>query len=156
MAWGCVFVFGKDALISNDGTHTLTAEAVEVVPPASVARVEVEVVGAVLFLEIILALRHAAGQTQLALNGRAKRVGVELAFGVEFGPGRKMLLPLILLVNFLPFTPLSVVHSLVQLSSNSLISSLVGIHQLPPHFTWATSYFVPLISEPRFTYSPFL
>ena len=47
MAWGCVFVFGKDALISNDGTDALTAEAVEVVPPASVARVEVEVVGAV-------------------------------------------------------------------------------------------------------------
>ena len=44
MTWVCVFALGKDALISNDGTHTPT-EVTAAHGPVGVARVEVEVVG---------------------------------------------------------------------------------------------------------------
>ena len=44
MAWGGVFVFGKDALISDNGANALTVFAGAVVQ-VGVARDEVEVVG---------------------------------------------------------------------------------------------------------------
>ena len=46
MAWGCVFVFGKDALISNDGTDAFTDIAV-VEAAVGVVRIEEEEVGVV-------------------------------------------------------------------------------------------------------------
>lgn len=45
MAWGCVFVFGKDALISNDGTDAFTeVVGVAVAAPVRAIRIEVDVV----------------------------------------------------------------------------------------------------------------
>ena len=53
--------------------------------------------------------------------------------------GMKMLLPLIRLVNNLPYTPFREVHVLSQLFNNSFISSFVGIRQPSPQMTVAAS-----------------
>ena len=69
MAWGCVFVLGKDVLFSEDRTNALTAVAV-VVAPVGAARTEVEAVG------IVRAVRGLRGRPVVAVLTSVVEVAV--------------------------------------------------------------------------------
>ena len=76
--------FGKDALISNDGTHTLTD--VTVAAPVGVARTEAEVVGAVRDVRVlsgrpIASVLTSAGEAAapVASSGQEDTIAVNFA-----------------------------------------------------------------------------
>ena len=77
---------GKDALISNDGAHTLTVVAVGVVP-VGVARAEVEVVGAVRVVWVLSGRPVVAALTSVvedaapaaASSGQEDAIAIDIA-----------------------------------------------------------------------------
>ena len=83
--WFASSHLGKDALISNDGTHTLTVAAVDVAP-VSAARVEAEVAGAV---RVVWVLRRRpvvavlTSEVEAAVPAVA-RSGQEDAIAIDF------------------------------------------------------------------------
>ena len=70
--WDCVYTLGKNALFSDNGTHTSTVVAAALVAPVRVARTEDKVVGGV-----VLARRILRGRPIVAIIADTVEAGVE-------------------------------------------------------------------------------